>query len=125
MIRLLLITLLLPLYSMAQSVDVNNIDSGQDTTTIEIRKGKKEDLKTAGWEVTDGESDIEGESSATGRDADKAWKKACEDWKKEFRADNKDNKILNLNCGTKTCSGDAGSKVCVSKATYKIKTRVD
>lgn len=125
MIRLLVIALLLPMYSVAQSVDVKDIDSGQDTTTIEIRKGKKEDLKTAGWEVTDGESDIEGESSATKSDADKSWKKACEDWKKEFRADNKDNKILNLNCGTKTCSGDAGSKVCTSKATYKIKTRVD
>jgi hypothetical protein len=117
-------------WALAQTVDVNKIpadDSG--TTTIRIQKDHNIDLPAAAarpaWEVQDGTADVEGEASATAKDAKKAWQQACKDWKKETRDDNKDNKVLNLNCGSASCSGEAGSKICTSKATYKIKTRVD
>lgn len=115
--------------ALAQTVDIKDVaaPAGDETTTIEIKKGKKDELKKeeALWEVQDGTSDLEGETSATAKDAKAAWKKACEDWKKEFRNDNKDNKILNISCGTPTCGGDAGNKTCSSQATYKIKTKLN
>ena len=115
-----------------QTVDVNKIptDTGDGTTTtIRIDKTKNTDLPIPGnrpiWETQDGTADVEGEASATAKDAKKAWQKACADWKKEFREDNKDNKVLNINCGTSNCGGEAGSKICSSNAPYKIRTRVD
>lgn len=119
---LLMFTLVLPAFAFAQ-VDLNELQEG--TTTIEVTKGKKAEETKPTWEVHEGQADIEGESSATNKEAKAAWKKACEDWKKEFRADNKDNKILSMSCGTSTCDGEVGQKTCVSKASYKVKTRVD
>jgi hypothetical protein len=121
----------------AQEVDVKSIPTGgeESTTTIEIRKGKKADQasttttaeKPAGpqWKVEDGNAEVEGEPGPTTKDARANWKTACADWRKEFRDDNKENKILSMNCGSVSCGGDAGSKVCSSKAAFKIKTRVD
>ncbi len=77
------------------------------------------------WVVESDTADITGDSAALASEARQKWKKACEDWKKEFRENNKESKIINLSCGTMTCSGDVGNKSCVSKATYKIKTRDD
>ena len=118
--------------ALAASVDVDSIDADQEgTTTIQIKKSKNdksEDSKPtsdARWHVEDGTQDLEGEPSATAKEARAAWKKSCEDWKKEFRADNKENKIIAISCGAATCGGDAGSKTCTSKASFKIKTRVD
>ncbi len=125
-INSLVLIVLFPLFANAQTVDVNDVKADSDsTTTIQIKKGKAGETidNKAKWEVQDGTADVEGEASATGKDAKKAWNKACADWKKEFREDNKDNKVLSLNCGTSTCGGEAGSKVCTSKATFKIKTR--
>ena len=116
-------------WSFAQSVDVKKIDADEEgTTTIRIEKNKKGDvLQNADnkWEVQEGTADVEGDASASAKDAKKAWLKACNEWKKEFREDNKDNKVLNINCGVSNCGGEAGSKICTSKATYKVKTRVD
>ena len=110
----------------AQEVEVKKIDASQEgSTTIEIKKGSKEAPAGAKWMVQDGEADVEGASGATTKDAKAEWTKACADWKKEMREDNKENKILNLNCGKATCGGDAGNKVCASKATYKIKTKAE
>jgi hypothetical protein len=67
--------------------------------------------------------DIDGDIGALASDARKNWQAACDNWKHEFREDNKDSKIITLTCGSPTCSGDVGSKSCHSKATYKIKTR--
>jgi hypothetical protein len=103
--QILFAALLIPFFASAQSMDVSE----------EVQKSK--------WEVQDGQADIEGESSATAGDAKKAWQKACADWKKEMKEDNKENKIINLNCGTAACSGEVGSKVCTSKGTYKLKTK--
>jgi hypothetical protein len=115
-------------FAAAQNVNVDSIDANQDgTTTIQIKKSKNDepDKKENKWEVSDGNADVEGEPAATAKEARVTWKKACDDWKKEVRSDNKENKVLALNCGTASCGGDAGSKTCTSKGTYKIKTRID
>lgn len=116
----------------AQTVDVKGTDAGNmengTTTTIEIKKGKTGTVGTTTeklWEIAEGNADVEGEASASTKDAKTNWKKSCDDWKKEVRADNKENKIIVLNCGAAACGGDAGQKVCTSKASYKIKTRLN
>lgn len=115
--------------AFAQTVDVKDVDAAVEsdsTTTIEIKKGKPgQPLPSQNtWEVADGSSEVEGEA-ATAKEARADWKKKCDEWKKEFRADNKENKIIALSCGTPACGGDAGAKTCTSKAFYKVKTRVN
>ncbi len=131
-ISLALILALSPV-TFAQSVDVKGTDTNSmeegTTTTIEIKKGKTGTIPTTEktWEITDGEADVEGEAGATNKDAKATWKKACDEWKKELRADHKDpkeSKVMNMNCGKMECGGDAGQKICTSKATYKIKTKL-
>ena len=117
-------------FTHAQSVDVKGIDPNTEgSTTIRIEKNKPDAPVAPGtkptWEVTEGTADVEGEASATAKDAKTAWKKACDTWKKEFREDNKENKILSMNCGVSDCTGDAGNKICTSKASFKVKTKVD
>lgn len=111
----------------AQAIDVRDVrPDNAESTVIEITKGKKSELKTDNkWEVQEGTADVEGESGATNKDAKAAWTKACNDWKKEFRTDNKENKILSMGCGTASCGGDVGAKVCTSKAAYKVKTLIN
>lgn len=117
-----------PVFAQTVDVkDVNTTSNGEETTTIEIKKGKKEDMKKseALWEISEGTADVEGEVAPTSREAKQTWKKSCDDWKKEFRADNKENKILALNCGSPSCGGDNAQKTCTSQATYKIKTKIN
>lgn len=116
----------LALSASAQNVDVKDVNAGDgESTTIEIRKGKAVESKDKQWEITEGTSDIEGEPGTMMKEARSNWKQACNDWKKEFRQDNKENKILNINCGSPECGGETGSKICSSKANYKLKTRVN
>lgn len=111
----------------AQTVDVKGVDSANEgSTTIEIKKNKPQDAVKPGavrWTTEEGSADVEGDAGATNKEARGAWKKACDAWKKEFRDDNKDNKILSINCGSASCDGDAGNKMCTSKARYKIRTK--
>lgn len=122
----LLTMLLFSFAASAQQVDIKGVDGATEgSTTIEIKKGTKDTLTNAKWETNDGTADIEGESAATSKEAKAAWKKACADWKKEIKEDNKDGKVISLNCGSAKCGGDAGNKVCTSSATYKIKSKVE
>lgn len=129
MLQFLMGLMLLAAPAFAQTVDVKDVttSAGDETTTIEIKKGKRDELKKneAMWEVADGTADVEGEVAPTAREAKQTWKKSCDDWKKEFRADNKENKILALNCGNPSCGGDNAQKTCTSQATYKIKTKLN
>jgi len=119
-------TLVFSMVASAQTLDMKDIDANSEgSTTIEIKKGKQAEKSDIKWEVVDGTADVEGETAATNKEAKAAWTKACNEWRKEFRADNKENKVLAISCGTASCSGDAGSKVCNSKATYKIKTALN
>lgn len=124
----LLITLL-PIIVFAQKIDLKDVDANSESTTIEISKGKKkqndEDKCKPNWEIAEGTADIVGDGGNMMADAKKNHRKACEDWKKEFRQDNKENKVISINCGTPSCSAEAMEKVCTSKATYKTKTRLD
>jgi hypothetical protein len=107
----------------AQKVDLDKMEDG--TTTYEISKNKKNSNCENQWEITDGSAEVTGEPNVMLKEANASWKKACEDWKKEFRADNKENKIINVSCNKPDCSSDAAGKVCVSKATYKVKTKLN
>lgn len=121
---LALIFLLTPTLALAQKVDLDKMEDG--TTTYEISKNKKSDGKCEPiWEITDGTADVSGDAHVMTKDANQNWKKACDDWKKEFRADNKDNKIINISCGKAECTTDASGKICSSKASYKIKTKLN
>ncbi len=127
-IRYLTLAFFLSPCSWAQSVDVKDVNANnQDSTTIEIRKGKAAELSKceALWEVQDGQAEVMGEPGGMNREARANWKQACTDWKAEFRADNKENKIISVSCGVPTCEGDVGNKSCTSKANYKIKTRLN
>lgn len=126
----LIFALVLSGSAYAQKVDMKDLDASEDsTTTIEIKKNKKEEIKKADakWEIQNGEADVEGESSATPKEAKAAWKKACKEWEKDFRTENKENGniVVATNCGIANCGGEAGQKVCTSKATYKVKTAIN
>lgn len=126
---ILFLMLLLPVAVFAQKIDLKDVDADSESTTIEISKGgkKKEDAQkcTANWEITEGSADVEGEGATLMTEAKKNHKKACKDWEKEFRADNKENKIISVSCGAQNCNSEAMEKVCSSRASYKIKTRID
>ena len=127
-IRFLFCALLAGSMAQAQSVDLKNDNLSEGTTTIEIKKTRGTNQPTNVqplWEIAEGTSDIQGETSAMNRAAKESWQKACNTWKKEFREDNKENKIINLNCGVPNCGGEAGNVVCTSKSTYKIKTKLN
>lgn len=120
------ITCLISSLSFAQKVNVKDIDAKDDSsTTIEIRKGDKAIKTEPLWEVVEGNADINGEHQAARTEARTQWKKACDTWKKEIRDDNKENKIITLNCGTPSCLSETEGTACKSQANYKIKTRLN
>ncbi len=117
-------TLFVTIFASAQNVNVKDIDAGKDSsTTIEIRKGDKANQPL--WEVVEGKADVTGEYNADRKEARAEWSKACNSWKKEVRDDNKENKVLSLNCGKATCTPETEGTVCKSEANYRIKTRIN
>jgi hypothetical protein len=100
-------------------VKVNKIDSNEDTT-ISIEKGKKSPYKH--YVMSEGEHDLSGDKDVVAKSAEINWKKECNEWKKEFRLDNKDNKIISITCGKMSCSKEGVETTCTSQAKYKIKT---
>jgi hypothetical protein len=124
-----LLVISFPMSLFAQQINLKDIDASSEDTTIQISKGKKTQQGAEkclpAWEITDGSDDLSGEPTIMSKEANQSWRKACDDWKKEFRKDNKENKIINISCGSVSCTSDAGGKICSSKATYKIKTRID
>ena len=118
---LLTIVLAFSIQSMAAEVGVkvNNLNANEDTT-ISIEKGKKSNYKR--YVMSEGEHDLAGDKDVVAKSAELNWKKECSDWKKEFRADNKDNKIISITCGKMSCSKEGVETTCNSQAKYKIKT---
>lgn len=100
-------------------VKVNKIDTNEDTT-ISIEKGKKSHYKH--YVMSEGEHDLSGDKDVVAKSAEINWRKECNEWKKEFRADNKDNKIISITCGKMSCSKEGVETTCSSQAKYKIKT---
>ncbi|MBC7754317.1 MAG: hypothetical protein H7Z71_08775 [Moraxellaceae bacterium] len=106
-------------FSAEVGVKVNQIDTYQDTT-ISIEKGKKNHYRH--YVITDGEHDLSGDKDVVAKSAEINWKKECNEWKKEFRIDNKDNKIISVTCGKMSCVKEGVETTCSSQAKYKIKT---
>lgn len=100
-------------------VKVNKIDTNEDTT-ISIEKGKKSQYKH--YVMSEGEHDLSGDKDVVAKSAEINWRKECNEWKKEFRLDNKDNKIISITCGKMSCSKEGVETTCTSMAKYKIKT---
>lgn len=116
----LLVALLIGSNVFAQSMNVKDI-STDDDTTIEIRKGKKTDAQ---YEIVSGSEDISGDPAPLLKEARENWKKACADWKKETKEMNSDNKVITLNCGKMDCSTVAMESSCKSTGTHKIRVQV-
>lgn len=123
--KLILATIAIASIAFAQNVGVkvDGVDASNENTTIEIKKGSK--ATSAQYEITQGEDQVQGDAAPLLKEARSNWKKACDDWKKEFKDLNKENSILSLNCGTQSCATQAMETVCTSKATYKLKVKVN
>ncbi len=113
-------TLLLCATVHAQDVGVklDNLNTDRETT-ISIKKGDA--IAKKKYTISEGNEDIGGEKDVLKKNAEKNWKKACDEWKFEMKTNNKDNKIISLSCGVMTCSKDGVESACQSKATYKIR----
>jgi hypothetical protein len=123
--KLIFAILMFSTFSFAQKMAVKVDDVNMDeNTTIEIKKGSNSSNSPL-YEITQGEDSIEGDAAPLLKEARKNWKKACEDWKKEFKDLNKDNSILSMNCGPQNCSTQAMETVCNSKASYKLKVKIN
>lgn len=122
--KLTLVTIAVASIAFSQNVGVkvDNVDATENTT-IEIKKGNK--ATSAQYEITQGEDQVQGDAAPLLKEARSNWKKACDEWKKEFKDLNKENSILSLNCGTQSCSTQAMETVCTSKASYKLKVKVN
>lgn len=126
-------SLLLAQFSWSQNVGIKVDDvNAEEGTTIEIKKGVSKGNSTTittpsapQFEITQGEESIEGDGAPLLKEARNNWKKACNDWKKEFKEMNKENQILIWNCGKQNCTTEAMETVCSSKATYKLKVKVN
>ena len=125
--QLLIITLTLGLLSIATAEEVGlKVDkiNAQEDTTISISKGnKKTDRKK--YTISEGEDQITSDKEVVKKEAQKSWKMACSDWKKEFRDLNKDNKIISMSCGTMNCSKDGVESTCSSMAKYKVRIIIE
>ncbi len=102
-------------------VNVNKVDTSQDTT-ISIKKGSSATEAKKKYSIVEDTHDVVGDKDVVGKAAEKNWKAACTEWKKEFRDDNKDNKIISTTCGRMACAKEGVETTCQSKAKYKIKT---
>ena len=107
-------------YAQEVGVKVDKIDTAEDTT-ISIKKGSSEKNKKK-WIISEGEHEVVGDNEVVKKAAEKNWKAACADWKKEFREDNKENKIISIVCGKMNCEKEGVETTCRSQAKYKIKT---
>lgn len=125
--QLLIITLTLGLLSIATAEEVGlKVDkiNAQEDTTISISKGNKKSDKKK-YTVSEGEDQITSDKEVVKKEAQKSWKTACTDWKKEFRDLNKDNKIISMSCGAMNCTKDGVESTCSSVAKYKVRVVVE
>lgn len=113
--------------ALAQNVgvQVENANSNENTT-IEIKKGSQANTSNGPlYQITEGNETVEGDGALLTKEAKKNWKSACNEWKKEFREINKENSILSMNCGQQNCATQSGETTCTSKATYKLKVKIN
>lgn len=115
--------------AQAQQVDVKGVDTDAEETTITVKKGKSGATAPQTcqplYQIESGTEDIVADGAPMNKPARANWKKACEDWKKEFRTMNKDNRIIAMNCGAATCGPEGAETVCKSTASYKVRIKMD
>lgn len=104
----------------AQTIGVKDIHADGDTT-IRVEKGRAADQQ---YEIITNSDEIEGDTAPLLKDARDNWNTACKEWKKETKELHKDNQIVALNCGAKTCTTTAMETSCHSTGTSKVKVRV-
>jgi hypothetical protein len=107
--------------AFAQSVGVKDIPADENTT-IRIEKGVRSSEDK--FEVVTNKDEIEGESAPLMKEAKENWNQACKEWKKETKELHKENQIVALNCGKRTCTTTAMESSCHSEGVSKIKVRV-
>ncbi len=118
----LVFTLALSTAAWAQEIGVKvDADQSADDTTISIKKGSSSTANKKKYIISDGSEDIAGDKDVLKKNAEKNWKAACDEWKKELKELNKDSKIISLSCGSMTCAKEGVESICKSKATYKIR----
>lgn len=116
---MIVIALILTATAFATDVGVK-VDGTQDTT-ISIQKGKNNSLAKK-YTISEGEHEVYGDKDVVGKSAEISWKAECKEWQKEFRIDNKDNKIISVSCGKMQCAKVGVETTCSSVGKYKIKT---
>lgn len=111
--------------SFAQKASVSDLPVSEDTV-ISIKKGDSAAKAGKLFEITEGDGEIAGEPQLLVKDARSAWKKACDDWRKETKEMNKENRIIILQCNQPKCAsiGTEGT-VCSSSGSYKIRVPVN
>lgn len=120
---LVILLSLLSLSVSAQQVNIKDAAAGDEDTTIQIKKGKASPNEIR-YEVVSGEDAIAGEAAPLLKDARENWKKACADWKKETKENNKDVQVVSLSCGTMECATVSMESTCTSKAQRKMRVRM-
>lgn len=113
--------------SFAQTVDVNNVSTNEETT-IHIKKGAPGNSAACDcrpqYEITEGDEEVIGDGAMLAKEAQSNWKKACNEWKSELKDMNKGNQIITVNCGSSTCSPSNSQTICKSTAKYKVKVKL-
>ena len=111
---------------MAQSISVKDVPVDQESTTIEIKKGKQAiaDSSKKQYQIMEEVSEVAGEPAPLMKEARANWNKACSDWKKEVKELNTENKVLTLNCGKPQCQTTTMETTCTSDAKSKIKIAI-
>ena len=106
-------------YAQEVGVKVDKVNASGEDTTISISKGSKTSKKK--YVVTEGSEEVAGDKDVVLKSAEKNWQKACKEWKTEFKENNKDNKIISMNCGKMNCSKNGVESTCESLAKYKVR----
>lgn len=110
--------------SNAQSVSVKDVPADQESTTIEIKKGKPVDASKKLYQVLEDTQEVSGDPAPLMKAARENWNKACAEWKKEVKELNTENKIISLSCGKPQCQTTTMETTCSSDAKSKIRVAI-
>jgi hypothetical protein len=118
----ILLAVLFSLNASAQTANIKDIPLDKETNITISPDGKKEKA----WEIVDETADIEGDPESMAKEARASWKKACAEWKAETKENNKENKIISLNCGSPKCEkSESVTTTCKSQAKLKVKVKTE
>lgn len=109
-----LLTLILLTTFTAFAEDVNVTVNGTPSTKA-----------TKKYEINEGTEDIAGDKSTLKKTSEQNWKKACNEWRTDFKETNKNNIIISHSCGVMDCTKAGVETTCFSKTKYKVKTLVE